>query len=43
MSKYLFISTQVATWTLADLCRVLAVSRCGYYQWRAAEPLLAPT
>ena len=37
MSKYVFISTQAATWTLTDLCRVLGVSRSGYYQWRAAS------
>jgi hypothetical protein len=38
VSKYVFISAQAATWTLADLCRVLGVSRSGYYQWRVASP-----
>ena len=42
MSKYVFISAQAATWTLADLCRVLDVSRSGYYQWRAASPPPVP-
>jgi len=27
---------------LADLCRVLGVSRSGYYQWRAADPPPVP-
>ncbi|WP_281383853.1 hypothetical protein [Hymenobacter citatus] len=43
MSKYVFISTQLDTWTLTDLCWVLGVSRNGYHQWRAASPPLAPT
>lgn len=43
MSEYLFIKSEVGTWTVSDLCRVLGVSRSGYYQWRAAEPPPAPT
>ncbi|MGI4873459.1 MAG: hypothetical protein ACRYFX_20065 [Janthinobacterium lividum] len=42
MSKHLFISTQVGTWTLTDLRRVLSVSCSGYYQWRAASPPPVP-
>ncbi|MBO0361180.1 IS3 family transposase [Hymenobacter sp. BT186] len=42
MSKYLFIKAQAATWTLADLCRVLGVSRSGYYRWRAVSPPPVP-
>ena len=43
MRKYVFISDQAATWTLTNLCRVLGVSRSGYYQWQAASPPPAPT
>ncbi|MGI4871517.1 MAG: IS3 family transposase, partial [Janthinobacterium lividum] len=43
MSKYLFISAQAGTWTIADLCRVLGVSRSGYYQWRAAPAPPVPS
>lgn len=39
----MFISTQTVTWTLADLCRVLGVSRSGYYQWQAASSLPVPS
>jgi len=42
VSKYIFISSQTGAWAIADLCRVLGVSRSGYYQWRAAEPQPAP-
>ncbi|NML67959.1 IS3 family transposase [Hymenobacter sp. RP-2-7] len=38
MSKYVFIKAETGTWTVSDLCRVLGVSRSGYYQWRVAEP-----
>ncbi|MGI4742850.1 MAG: IS3 family transposase [Janthinobacterium lividum] len=34
----MFISEQTDVWAVSDLCRVLAVSRSGYYQWRAASP-----
>ncbi|RZL15590.1 MAG: hypothetical protein EOO62_03575 [Hymenobacter sp.] len=37
VSKHLFIKARITTWTLADLCRVLGVSRSDYYQWRAAS------
>lgn len=43
MSKYLFISAQVDVWLVTDLCRVLGVSRSGYYQWQAASPPAVPT
>ncbi|WP_187632014.1 transposase [Hymenobacter lutimineralis] len=40
MSKYAFIDAHAATWAVSELCRVLEVSRSGYYHWRAA--LLPP-
>ena len=40
--KYVFISTQAATWTPTDLCRVLGVRRSGYYQWQAANSSPVP-
>ena len=43
MSKYVFIREQAGTWALTDLCRVLGVSRSGYYQWRAARPPSVPS
>jgi hypothetical protein len=42
MSKYLFVKAESGAWTINALCRVLGVSRSGYYQWRAAEPRAAP-
>ena len=42
MSKYAFLRSQAETWAVNDLCRVLQVSRSGYYQWRAAKPQPAP-
>jgi transposase InsO family protein len=42
MSKYRFISSQAGLWAVRDLCRVLHVSRSGYYQWCAAKPPPAP-
>jgi transposase InsO family protein len=32
--RYAFIEDHRATWPIAIQCRVLAVSRSGYYQWR---------
>ena len=37
--RYRFISEHHATYGVARLCRVLAVSRRqGYYEWLAAQP-----
>lgn len=36
--KYDFIHTHQRHYRLAALCRVLRVSRSGYYAWRAREP-----
>lgn len=32
--RYAFIEDHRATWPIAIQCRVLAVSRSGYYEWR---------
>lgn len=37
-SRFRFISAHRATWSVKRLCRVLAVSRSGFYRWAASEP-----
>lgn len=37
-SRFRFISTHRAAYGVKRLCRVLAVSRSGFYRWEAAEP-----
>ncbi|MEV4716678.1 IS3 family transposase [Micromonospora noduli] len=37
-SRFRFISTHRATFGVKRLCRVLAVSRSGFYRWSASEP-----
>ncbi|MGX7671351.1 IS3 family transposase [Plantactinospora sp. DSM 117369] len=37
-SRFRFISTHRATWSVKRLCRILAVSRSGFYRWAASEP-----
>ncbi|MGC9671592.1 IS3 family transposase [Planosporangium sp. 12N6] len=37
-SRFRFISTHRAAYGVKRLCRVLAVSRSGFYRWLAAEP-----
>ena len=32
--RYAFIEDHRATWPIAIQCRVLVVSRSGYYEWR---------
>jgi putative transposase len=36
--KYAFIDTERAHHSLAVLCRVLTVSRSGFYAWQARAP-----
>jgi putative transposase len=36
--KFQFIESHQATWPIAIQCRVLAVSRSGYYAWRKRSP-----
>ena len=37
-SRFRFISAHRATFGVKRLCRVLAVSRSGFYRWSASEP-----
>ena len=37
-SRFRFISAHRATYGVKRLCRILAVSRSGFYRWTAAEP-----
>jgi transposase InsO family protein len=37
-SRFRFISTHRAAYGVKRLCRILAVSRSGFYRWLAAEP-----
>ncbi|GAA0400650.1 IS3 family transposase [Micromonospora gifhornensis] len=37
-SRFRFISTHRAIWSVKRLCRILAVSRSGFYRWVASEP-----
>lgn len=37
-SRFRFISTHRATFGVKRLCRILAVSRSGFYRWAASEP-----
>jgi hypothetical protein len=37
-SRFRFISTRRASYGVKRLCRVLGVSRSGFYRWEAAEP-----
>ena len=37
-SRFRFISAHQAGYGVKRLCRVLAVSRSGYYRWQAAQP-----
>ncbi|MBQ0896975.1 hypothetical protein KBX37_28455 [Micromonospora sp. U56] len=37
-SRLRFISTHRAAFGVKRLCRVLAVSRSGFYRWVASEP-----
>lgn len=39
MSRYTFIRTHGAPWPLTVVCRVLVVSRAGYYAWRGRQRL----
>ena len=41
MSRYAFIAACTEPWPVQFLCRVLAVSPAGYYQWRQ-RPATAP-
>lgn len=38
-SRFRFISTHRASYGVKRLCRILAVSRSGFYRWAAAEPV----
>ena len=38
MSRYQFIAACIEAWPVQLLCRVLAVSPAGYYQWRQRPP-----
>ena len=38
LMRFEFIRTEEANFPIAVLCRVLEVSRSGYYRWRGAEP-----
>ena len=43
MSRYVFIAACTEPWSVQFLCRVLAVSPAGYYQWRQkSAAVLAP-
>ncbi|PMR61883.1 IS3 family transposase [Verrucosispora sp. ts21] len=37
-SRFRFISTHRVTYGVKRLCRILAVSRSGFYRWTASEP-----
>ena len=41
MSRYQFIEDYTELWPVQVLCRLLAVSKAGYYQWRQ-RPAAAP-
>ena len=41
MSRYVFIAACTEPWPVQLLCRVLGVSKAGYYQWRK-RPACAP-
>ena len=38
MSSYRLIDAEKATYAVSMLCRVLKVSRSGYYAWRERSP-----
>lgn len=38
MSAYRLIDAEKATYTVSELCRVLKVSRSGYYGWKMRLP-----
>ncbi len=38
MSRFQFVADHASAFGVKRLCRVLAVSRSGYYRWRAAAP-----
>jgi len=38
VSRYRFILTEKATWSVRLMCRVLQVARSAYYAWLEAEP-----
>ena len=40
--RFAFIETEKACYPVALMCRVLQVSRSGYYAWRTGRPPRAP-
>jgi putative transposase len=40
--KYAWIQEQHAEFSVTSLCRILEVSRSGYYEWRGRPPSVQP-